>query len=320
MTQFHECFFSRQVEDHPPVPARRPPGPPPPRPISPPHGTCAHMALHAMSYSDDEDNEDDPDDPDDPDYEPQWNDPTWDIGVEDEKMDEEELAQDDPPYNPEDDDPADDPPYNPEDDDPADDPDDPPYNPDQTKKNWAFIKAQKADSTVRKTDRDIMRFRQFLAAGNHPEAFETLSAATLDALIATFIRGLQKKDGGEYEQGTITGVHCSIDRYLREAEYEINIMHSPLFKSSREMVEAKRRFLKSCGKGNGPNKAVALTEEEVEKIWSGGGFGNTEPDGLVSAMWFLLALNFGLRGCHECRQLTVGDLSVKQHVSGQSYF
>ena len=348
-------FFSRQVEDHPPVPARRPPGPPPPRPISPPHGTRAHMALHAMSDSDDED---DPDDPDDPDYEPQWDDPTWDIGVEDEKMDEEEPAQDDPPYNPEDDDPADDPPYNPEDDDsaddppynpedddpaddppynpedddhadyppynpedddPADDPDDPPYNPDQTKENWAFIKAQKADSTVRKTDRDIMRFRQFLAAGNHPEAFETLSAATLDALIATFIRGLQKKDGGEYEPGTITGVHCSFDRILREAEYEINIMHSPLFKSSREMVEAKRRFLKSCGKGNGPDKAVALTEEEVEKIWSGGGFGNTDPDGLVSAMWFLLALNFGLRGCHECRQLTVGDLSVKQHVSEQSY-
>ena len=114
-------------------------------------------------------------------------------------MDEEEPAQDDPPYNPEDDDPANDPPYNPEDDDPVDDDppynpedddppynpedDDPPYNPedddpadypDQTKENWAFIKAQKADSTVRKTDRDIMRFRQFLAAGNHPEAFETL--------------------------------------------------------------------------------------------------------------------------------------------------
>ena len=205
------------------MPARRPPGPPPPRPISPPHGKRAHMALHAMSDSDNEDDEDDEDDPEDQDYEPQWDDPTWDIGVEDEKMDEEEPAQDDPPYNP-------------EDDDPDDDPDDPPYNPDQTKENWAFIKAQKADSTVRKTDLDIMRFRQFLAAGNHPGAFETLSA--------------------------------------------------------------------------GP---------EVEKIWSGGGFGNTDPDGLVSAMWFLLALNFGLRGCHECRQLTVGDLSVKQHVSGQSY-
>ena len=168
-------------------------------------------------------------------------------------------------------------------------------------------------------DRDIMRFRQFLAAQNHPEAFETLSAVTLDSLIATYIQELNKWDGGEYEPGTITGDHCSIDHYLREAEYEVNIMHSPLFKSSREMVEAKRRFLKFCGKGNGPNKAAALTEEELEKIWSGGGFSNTDPDRLVLAIWFLLALNFGLRGCHECRQLTVGDLSVKQHVSGQSY-
>ena len=70
----------------------------------------------------------------------------------------------------------------------------------------------------------------------------------------------------KYEPGTITGVHCSIDSYLRETEYEVNILHSPLFKSSHEMVEAKRRFLKSCGKGNDPNKAVALTEEEVKKF------------------------------------------------------
>ena len=97
-----------------------------------------------------------------------------------------------------------------------------------------------------------------------------------------------------------------------------------LFKSSRETVEGKRRFFKSCGKGNVSNKAVALTEEEVEKISSGGAISNTDPDelcgtgvltllfdpdGLVSAMWFLLALNFGPRGSHECRQLTEENLS-----------
>ena len=129
---------------------------------------------------------------DEPPYNPEDDDPVDEPPYNPEDDD----PVDDPPYNPEDDDPADDPPYNPEDDDPPYDPDDPPFNPDQTKENWAFIKAQKADSTVRKTDRDIMRFRQFLAAGNHPEAFETLSAATLDSLIATFIQGLKKKDGG----------------------------------------------------------------------------------------------------------------------------
>ena len=88
----------------------------------------------------------------------------------------------------------------------------------------------------------------------------------------------------EYKPGMITGVSCSIDRYLREAEYEVNIMLSPLFESSRQMVEGKRGFLKSCGKGNSSNKAVTLTEEEIEKIWSSGAFSNTDPDELVSAM------------------------------------
>ena len=69
MPHFHDCHFSTQVEAHPLVPARSPPGPPPTRPISPPHGTRAHMALHAMSDSDDKEDQDDPD------YDPQCDDP-----------------------------------------------------------------------------------------------------------------------------------------------------------------------------------------------------------------------------------------------------
>ena len=87
----------------------------------------------------------------------------------------------------------------------------------------------------------------------------------------------------------------------------------------RDMVKDKRSFLKSIVKGNCPNKAQALTEQEIEILSTNNGFNYHDADCLCSAIWFLLALNFGLRGSHECRQLTVGDLTVREHFNGQRY-
>ena len=102
-----------------------------------------------------------------------------------------------------------------------------------------------------------------------------------------------------------------LDRYLREHDYQENIQHLAIFKSARDMVKAKRSFLKSIGNSNCPNKAQAFPEQEIEILWTNNGFNYHDADCLYSAIWFLLALNFGLRGSHECRQL-----SVRPHCEG----
>ena len=85
-----------------------------------------------------------------------------------------------------------------------------------------------------------------------PEAFENIPPKRLDSLMSCYVRTVTKLDGGEYEPSTITGIMGSLDRYLREHDFRENIQHSALFKSTRDMVKAKRSFLKSIGKGTGP--------------------------------------------------------------------
>ena len=115
---------------------------------------------------------------------------------------------------------------------------------------------------VKKTNRDILRFQVYVKGHGEPEAFENIPLKRLDSLMSCYLRTVTKIDGREYEPSTITGIMGSLDRYLHEHDYQENIQHSALFKSARDMVKAKRSFLKSIGKGNCPNKAQALTEQE----------------------------------------------------------
>lgn len=96
-------------------------------------------------------------------------------------------------------------------------------------------------------------------------------------------------------------------------------MESGLFNNSREMVEAKRKLLKASGLGNKPNRAVCLSKDEIELLWSAGGFGTETPEQLTASVWYLLSLHFGFRGCHESRQLLMGDIEVKSDSKGDRY-
>ena len=106
--------------------------------------------------------------------------------------------------------------------------------------NYEFINGQKAKSTLKKTDRDLKRFKDFCekaGAGRDPEK---LSAQIPCAHIATYIRTLTRLDGSDYEPGSITSAHSSIERYLREKGYPYSIMGAPEFQMSREVVKPSR--------------------------------------------------------------------------------
>ena len=185
--------------------------------------------------------------------------------------------------------------------------------------NYEFINGQKARSTLQKTDRDLKRFKDFCekaGAGREPEK---LSAQVLCAHIATYIRTLTRLDGSDYEPGSITSAHSSIERYLREKGYPYSIMGAPEFQMSRDVVEAKRTLLKKSGKGNKPNAQTALTEDEINQLWEEGGFGTGSPVEIVAAVWWLFVTHFGLRASHECLQLEVGDITKHQDNLGNWY-
>ena len=71
------------------------------------------------------------------------------------------------------------------------------------------------------------------------------------------------------------------------------------FLSSRKFFEGKARNLQEPGMGKRPNKAQSLNKEEEEILWEDGQLGDKKPRSLINTVWWLLKMNFGLRGRQE---------------------
>jgi hypothetical protein len=50
------------------------------------------------------------------------------------------------------------------------------------------------------------------------------------------------------------------------------------------------------GLGNRPNAAEALEPEDEEELYNCGAFGTENPDSLLSILWLMNTVHFGLRG------------------------
>jgi hypothetical protein len=107
-----------------------------------------------------------------------------------------------------------------------------------------------------------------------------------------------------------------INRYLRINKYGHDIITDQLFTKSRECLKTKKKNLKIFGFGNRPNAAEALDSEEEDEHFECGAFGADNPDSLISALWYMNTVHFGLRGSHDHRQLKWGDIVLQTDPLG----
>ena len=93
-------------------------------------------------------------------------------------------------------------------------------------------------------------------------------------------------------------------------------MKDQLFSSSRDVLAAKRRRLKSEGKGN---RSSTITDEMVQKLWNTKKIGAKNGKTLQNTMFFIMTSCFGFRGSHESRQLTWADVELEEDENGVEY-
>ena len=96
-------------------------------------------------------------------------------------------------------------------------------------------------------------------------------------------------------------------------------MTDQLFSSSRDVLQAKRRRLKAEGRGNRPNRSSTITDEMVQKLWNSEELGAKNGKTLQNTLFFFMTSCFGFRGSHESRQLTWGDVELKEDENGLEY-
>ena len=147
---------------------------------------------------------------------------------------------------------------------------------------------------------------------------ENLPAAELDHHLCKFFMNIRKKNGQEYEPDSISGFQRSIQRYLSEKGSPINILKDKDFEKSRKVLAAKRKSLiHEHGKGNKPQAATALEDEEEDALFEIGEFGDSNPVSLQRTVWWLLSLHFGFRARDESRKLRWGDVQLQQDKDGE---
>ncbi|XP_071158103.1 uncharacterized protein KIAA1958-like [Mytilus edulis] len=111
----------------------------------------------------------------------------------------------------------------------------------------------------------------------------------------------------------------SLDRHLKDSKSSISIKKDPEFNHTRRVLEAKRKALKSLGKGSKPNRAEPLTTEEIQILREKGVIGTQNPDALLNAVFLNNATYFGLRGRQDHVNMTWGDVKLKATSDGKEY-
>ena len=175
-----------------------------------------------------------------------------------------------------------------------------------------FIEQQQARSTTEKTKSDLKIWGKFCHQRNEFRNIETIPSVELNLLLCAFFKDVRKKNGDEYEPGTLTCLQRSIQRYLNTHGSQANLIQGDEFKLSREVLSAKReQLVVERGKGNRPQASREVTAVEEDKLFAEGEFGEHNPVALQRTVWWLLALHFGFRARDESRRLQWGDVSLE---------
>ena len=142
--------------------------------------------------------------------------------------------------------------------------------------------------------------------------------AYLHPTLTTFFMNIRKKNSEEYEPDTISGFQRSIQRYLSDKRSPVNILKDKDFETSRKVLAAKRKSLiHDHEKGNKPQAAQALEDNEEDVLFETREFGDTNPVSLQRTVWWFLSLHFGFRARDESRKLRWGDVQLTQDQDGR---
>ena len=174
-----------------------------------------------------------------------------------------------------------------------------------------FITENRNKNTTKKTQSDLNVFYRWAKTVNETRTLENISEQELEKLLAHFVLNARKQNGDEYEPDTLTSMLRSFDRLLREKGKHYSILTDRQFAKAREALSCKRKQLRRAGKGQKPNKALGLSETQIQKLWDEKQLGCHTPQSLLRTVWFNNTMFFGWRARDEHHRVKYGDIKIK---------
>ena len=173
--------------------------------------------------------------------------------------------------------------------------------------NQAYVQSKKSKSSLKKQHATTNRFMSWLRSRGEHRPLKDIPVESLDQMLSLWLIDLRQANGTEYEPNSLQSYLSAIKCHLNELGIDIKKLDM-----TSKVVVAKKKELKSLGKGNLPNRAAGLSIENEERLWESGALGDSDPEALVHTVWFLATKCLGFRGCHEARQLKWGDLTFHE--------
>ena len=162
---------------------------------------------------------------------------------------------------------------------------------------------------------DLELFKEFLTNEEERREIQEIPAAELQQFAINCVLGMRKKNGEQYKPSSLRGLLQSVDRFLRKNGSTFSLLNEKEFCELQDILKKKPRQLKAIGKGNKPNGADALSDEEIEEFYWVGVLGNNTPRALLNTVWMNNWMNPG----QEQRDLCWGDLELKTNADGLCY-
>lgn len=184
-----------------------------------------------------------------------------------------------------------------------------------------FINKSTNPNTNKKTKYDMAVLLDFIkiTLPDETQEIHNMDPEKLNRILARFLVSATKENGENYEPATLRCFFTSFQRHLRQKDYPLNILTDSKFQKARDALAAKQKALKREGKGNLPNKATALSNEEVDQLYDSGQMGAHNPEAIINGLWWHNTTQFGLRGISAHRNMRWGDVSLKRDHLGNEY-
>ena len=157
-----------------------------------------------------------------------------------------------------------------------------------------FIADQENKNTRAKTERDVKLLKAFLTVKGESRKPDELTPQEPNEYLSEFILSVKRKDSEDYEPSSLRGLIASFNRHFKEQKYPGSIIEGAEFEQTRKCLEARSKQLKKQRKGNKPNAAQALTDDEVNILFEQNLLGISSAEALSNKLWFFNTVHFGL--------------------------
>lgn len=183
-----------------------------------------------------------------------------------------------------------------------------------TKKNNSWSTKVYEDWVHWRNSLELDKKKKFL----HLIEFDPTKCLELERALKHFIFEAKRQDGNDYPPNTLYNIVCGINRYIRSAFPDINIMSDDLrFVYIRKCLDARMKELTQRGVGVIRKQAEPVSDEQEALLWEKSSFSMNDAVGLQRAVYFYVCKAFGLRAVDEHRNMQISQFEFGEDDQGK---